>query len=231
MRTATVRDASTEAEPFALPEGDADIVADFAAMGILFQNPAEPSAEELQTLEQTQREAMAARYLELAGLCDAECTKLDETRDLIVNPLLEKIARVTAFYSERQAKLIARRDGLLRFVEHLAALSSYPGKKKSIATPFGTFGYRDIAPTVRLVDEPKTLEWLRQDYPGFVQVTAKLPLDEAREYLGESQLAECKHSLKWVELKKLIDPSAKELPPGVEPVPGGREFYAKPETL
>lgn len=220
--------SSPIAEPFALPDGDDDIIADLAAVGVMLSS-AYPNDEQIAAVEQSRREAMAAIYLAAAGRCDETMLRHANTRDHLIAPLLARIERIRRFYDAQIVYEQRRRDELVRFVEHLAQLSTYPGKKKSIATPFGTFGYRDVSATVELVSEDAAIDWAKQMAPGYVQVTAKLNLSVAREYLTEPELAECKQTLKWGEMKKHLANDV-DLPPGVQRVEGGRQFYAKVEV-
>jgi hypothetical protein len=213
-------------EPFTLPDDpDADVIADLAAIGIDFSGGTLTDVEI--AADQAKREAVAATFLDHAGRHATRADELMQARDHQLAILLAKGQRIRDFYERQIQKQNARRDELLRHVEHLAALSVYTGKKKSIDTPFGTFGFKDVSPSVELVDEAAALEWAKGQQPALVQVTAKLALTEAVEYLSDTELASCKQTLKWGELKKTLTPEAKELPPGVQKVDGGRQFYAK----
>lgn len=214
-------------EPFVLPTGDEDIIADLAAIGITFGTTVDE--ESARAAEQSQREAMGAIYLDHASRCDERAAELAATRDKLLAPLQARIARIERFYAAQITYENRRREELLRFVEYLAQLCQYPGKKKSIATPFGSFGFRDVSPTVELTDEAAAIEWAKQMAPGFVSVAAKLDLAAAREYFTEPELAACKQSLKWGELKKHVA-AEEDLPPGVQRIAGGRQFYAKLEV-
>jgi hypothetical protein len=176
--------------------------------------------------DQAKREAVAATFLDHASRHETRAEELAEARDHQLAIIIAKGQRIREFYERQIQKQHARRDELLRYVEHLASLSVYPGKKKSIDTPFGTFGFKDVSPSAQLVDEGAALTWAKSVNPEYVQVTAKLGLNVAVEYLTDAELAECKQTLKWGELKKKLDLDA-ELPPGVQKTEGGRQFYAK----
>lgn len=217
--------AQTSAEPFALADDpNEDIIADLAAIGIDFGGSELTDAELAE--DQAKREAVAATFLDHASRHEARADELAEARDHQLAIIIAKGQRIREFYERQIQKQHARRDELLRYVEHLASISIYNGKKKSIDTPFGTFGFKDVAPSAQLFDEGAALTWAKSVNPEYVQVTAKLGLNVAVEYLTDAELAECKQTLKWGELKKKLDLDA-ELPPGVQKTEGGRQFYAK----
>jgi hypothetical protein len=212
--------------PFLLPDDpNEEIAADLAAMGITSGAIFDKEEE----YDQAQREAVAATFLDHASRHATRADELAQARDHQLAVLLEKGQRIRDFYAAQIKKQNDRRDELLRYVEHLASISIYHGKKKSIDTPFGTFGFKDVAPSAQLVDEAQALTWAKSVNPEYVQVTAKLGLNVAVEYLTDAELAECKQTLKWGELKKRLDLDA-ELPPGITKVEGGRQFYAKIDT-
>jgi hypothetical protein len=221
--------AELAASPWALPDDDEDIVADLKALGVITDAGTKTPAE----LEQERLVAVAGFYLDRMGRCDLEAIALNDQRDALLAPYRAKIDQIEAFYAGQLARVARRRAEYERQATQLAELAQYPGKKKSLDTPFGTLGFRDQSASVELVDESKATAWAVEKRPELVRVTAKLPLTEAREYLSESELAACKQELRWGDLKKTIDvtrDAIADLPPGVARIEPRRAYFAKPEV-
>lgn len=202
---------------FALPDLDEELKSDLAAVGIDLSAPRD--------LAQEQREAAAAILLRLICKRDEQIANLQRTMELELDLVRNHYARLIA-------KPKSDRDGFVRHVEMLAELSATLkgfGKKKSATTPFGSFGIRHSSATVEMQDASALLEHLKTADPTKVKVTATLPLNEAREYLSESELAKTKMEPKWAEVKASLDPNG-TLPPGVAKVPEREVPFAKPEA-
>lgn len=207
---------ATEA-PFTLDGIDDDIRADLIAVGVDLANP--------DRLAQQQREAAAALFLRHICSRDQQIANLQEAMEM-------EIELVSRHYGRLIAKPKSERESFVRHVEMLAELSALQkgfGKKKSASTPYGSFGIRHAGATVECIDAAKLLEHLKATDPSKVKVTAVLPLNEARDYLSESELAKTKMEPKWADVKASLNPDG-ELPPGVAKVPESEVPFAKPES-
>lgn len=206
-------------DPFAflLDDTEHDLVAEFAAVGTDVTAPAAGGAAE--------RQATASMFLRLASQARAEARRLERARDY-------EVSLVEGFYAVGIQKVEARARQLEAAVEAIAAVAREAGdfgKKKSAATPFGEFGYRERQATVELDDATKVLDYAREHAPDFVKAVVTLPYQEARETFTEAEMEErASLKLEWGELKKTLSPESKELPPGVAKVPASRTYYAKP---
>ncbi len=73
-------------------------------------------------------------------------------------------------------------------------LIEWPKRKASHDTPYGTFGVRKTAATVKLEDDEKLLAWAKANRPEEVMT---------------------EESVHWGKFKRLLDPNAETLPDGV----------------
>jgi hypothetical protein len=141
-----------------------------------------------------------------------------------------ELEAVRAHYERQLMPLRTRRRVFLDFVENLAALVQWK-KKKSAATPYGTFGVKDRAATVKLADPDAALAWAREERREVVRVVVTLPLAEAYQYFTDDELARAaKVELEWGRLKASLDADG-ALPPGVERIEAVREPFATPAEI
>lgn len=223
-----VADYAASGPAFSLEGIDDDIIGDLAAVGITIRSTKEvgtdPSHTEALVDSAAQRATIAALYLRLAGESNAEIERHKAA-------MMLQVELITAHYERLMAPAARRRDGFLRQVENLALIAGMEGdfgkRKKSAETPFGSFGYKDTDATVALDDSDALCKHLVVEDPTRIRVIVKLPLDEAREYLNETELAETKMEPLWGEYKKTLSPDG-ELPPGVKKVAAARTPFAKP---
>jgi phage host-nuclease inhibitor protein Gam len=218
METSHMRDTREHAsEPHILDGIDDDVTQDLAAIGVELV----PNVE--QDLDDERRHAMAALLLRRAGGVDREIASIQRTMEL-------ELEAVRAHYERQLMPLRTRRRLFLDFVENLAALVQWK-KKKSAATPYGTFGVKDRAATVKLADPDAVLAWAREERREVVRVVVTLPLAEAYQYFTDDELARAaKVELEWGKLKASLDVDG-ALPPGVERVAAVREPFAAPAEL
>lgn len=212
--TAVTRsEAGPDAPAHPLAGLDDDVEADLAAIGIQLT----PDVE--RALEQERRIAMAAALFRRAMRVRAELAETERAMGL-------ELDMVRAHYERQMAPRRAVEARLLTFIQTLAELTPW-GKKKSHATPYGTFGVKDYAPTVELKDREALLAHMKTDRPGLVRVTVTMTYGEALEYFTDEELARTATlDVEWGKLKGVLD-VAQPLPPGVALVPARREAYAK----
>lgn len=192
---------------------DDDVEQDLAAVGITLT----PNVE--RDLQQERRIAMAAALFRRVQRVQAELAETERAMTL-------ELDMVRAHYERQMAPRRAVVTRLLAFIESLAELTPW-GKKKSHATPYGTFGVKDYAPTVERTDAEALLAAMKADRPGLVRVTVTMTYGEALEYFTDEELARtAKMDVEWGKLKALLDVE-QPLPPGVRLVPARREAYAK----
>lgn len=214
-----------EARPFVLDDDapvhplagiDDDLAADLATVGVTLTLGVE------REVGPSQREAMAALLLRRAGGIERAVATLDAACDL-------ELAAIRAHYGRKTAALLAQRDRLVGYVQVIAEVTEWK-KKKSVETPYGTFGVKDTAPTVRCEDDAALLAWAQEQRPEVVRVTAALSLSEARQFLTDEEIAGHKTAVEWGKLKATLEPDG-ALPPGVVKVEGSRTAFAKPAAL
>jgi hypothetical protein len=206
----------TEAPTHILAGIDDDMDADLAALGITLS----PDVE--RALDQAHREAMAATLLRRMQRNAKEREEIARTMEL-------QIEQIRVHYERRLAPLEVTYARLESFVLTLAELTEW-GKKKSAATPFGTFGVRTSAATVERVDEAALVAWAATEKPELVRITAALPLSQARELFTDAELSTLKRSVEWGALKKTLSPDG-TLPPGVRAVPAAVRAFAEPAVI
>jgi hypothetical protein len=194
---------------------DEDIEADLAAIGVNLTPGAEVE------MENARRQAYAALLFRRVQKLRREIRETEQARDL-------ELGMVRAHYERQITRPRAAVATLLDFIATLARLTVW-GKKRSHATPYGTFGVRKASATVQVTDEAAALAWARTEQPEMVRVTIALPLDEARQFFTDDEIDKHKVSLEWGKLKKTLSPEAETLPPGVVKVDGGDEPFATVE--
>lgn len=193
---------------------DDDVEQDLAAIGISLA----PEIE--RDLDDERRQAMAAVLLRRAGSVEGELRSVQRTMEL-------EIAAITAHYERRMAPLRRSLSTFLDVVAELARLTVWR-KRKSHETPYGAFGVKDKAATVKLVDPGAALAWARVERQDVVRVVVSLPLAEARQHFTDEEIARGgKVELEWGKLKATLSPGGM-LPPGVEGVAAVREPFATP---
>jgi phage host-nuclease inhibitor protein Gam len=196
---------------------DDDVTQDLAAMGIALA----PNVEA--EMDDERRHAMAAVLLRRAGGVGREIEQIEGTMSL-------ELEAIRAHYERQLMPLRTRRQVFLDFVANLAGLVQWK-KKKSAATPYGSFGVKDRAASVRLADAAAALTWARTNQPDVVRVVVTLPLADAYQYFTDDELAATgKVELEWGKLKAALD-AAGALPPGVERVEPVRETFAEAVVL
>lgn len=192
---------------------DEDLEQDLAVIGVTLT----PDAE--QAMEDSRRQAYAAVLFRRVRALQREIAETAQARDL-------EVEMVHAHYERQLAGPRAKALAFLSFIENLAQLTTW-GKKRSHATPYGTFGVRRKAPTVELQDDAQSLAWAKTERPELVRVTVSLSLVEARQFFTDAEIAKHKVALEWGKLKASLSPDG-DLPPGVTAVSGGDEPFAKP---
>lgn len=136
-----------------------------------------------------QQQASATAALRVMRAIERDRAEIREARRLERDSISQIEAR-------ELAPLNAKYDALERWVSMLAELIQW-GKKKSHDTPYGVFGIRSYAATVKLVDDEKAIAWVKE------------ATNRSADFVHTME------SLNWKELKKVIDVDG-ELPAGVE---------------
>jgi hypothetical protein len=166
-------------EPFTLPDDpDADVIADLAAIGIDFSGSVLTDLE--LAADQAKREAVAATFLDHASRHATRADELAQARDHQLAILLAKGQRIRDFYEREIQKQNARRDELLRYVEHLASLSVYTARRSRSTRRSARSASRTSRRARSWSTRPRRSRGRRACTRSYVQVTAKLGAQRRR---------------------------------------------------
>ena len=104
------------------------------------------------------------------------------------------------------------------------------GRGRSVRLPAGTVGFRELPPSVQIIDEQALLAWLTADLPEAMKVTVEAAGEDAqalRSWLGGGHCAGARvttHVVKGVVAEHVR--LTGECPPGTH-VGGGTKFFVK----
>lgn len=191
---------------------NADLVEEFAAVGITLGAEDPHQADWI--------EAEAAVFLRRAAECDVETDRLKAA-------MTRQIALVTAHYTRLIEREQRRYGECVRHIEYLASIATFPKKKKSLETPFGSFGRRDKSATVELVNPAELLDWAIAHQPEHVKAVRTATLADADVQAAIANGEDVKIVPEWGAIKKTLDVDG-ALPPGVAKIAARTEYFAAP---
>lgn len=155
---------------FTLDGADADLIDDLRSVGVNvgsrhFDETPEGVAEgaifELPG-EQGASDAAASQMMRLIMADDAELDRITAAMDA-------EIELITARYRTIADPVSRRRASKASIVEHIAAQAFAPdAKKRSRATPYGTFGVRKLPERFEIIDPNSLLAWARLHAPEII---------------------------------------------------------------
>lgn len=134
-----------------------------------------------------QDEATLEAFLRMVGRGDDERRRINDRQDVaaaravLTSPEVLEAQRVVANVAQMEARIQARRDGLLRWQEACVIdtvrrlLTERKSKAKSLQTPYGTVALTTKAPIIDVVDPDQALAFaLIADEDRAVKVTTSL---------------------------------------------------------
>ena len=119
----------------------------------------------------------------------------EQSANWLIRRMLESrayAARVKA-WAEQEAARAAREERTLVFLfgRQLEAwakveIEKLNGRRKSLALPAGTVGFRTVSPGLQVEDEQAVLEWARDNCPAAVTVVEKLSRSLVRQHFEQT---------------------------------------------
>lgn len=222
MENATVQETRI---PWSLTGIEEDIEADLQAFGLTINRLDDENAELAgESLDQARRDALASMLLRREAEERAALAQAEASRDAEV-AFIER--RYAAEIWTRRCRAAALNESVAVLAQQTKDAGGYPPKKKSRDVGAGSYGFRSHSESVELQDEQAFIAWAEQHAPELLRVKVTMKLDEAKQYLTETELASTKREIVKAEAKKRADASA-------EPVPGYARtaahdtFYATP---
>lgn len=111
-----------------------------------------------------------------------------------------------------------------------AEIQKFNGRRKSVAVPAGTLGFRREPARLVVIDDNRLLVWCRSHLPQALKVSVEAGGDDAQQLLRWQQ-SHCPGTRCTEQVVKNVLQdhfrSAGEIPDGADRVAGGEKFYVK----
>lgn len=186
-----------------------DIETSLAEAPDTYEVPAEPDARFAYQLQSLEHATWAMRRLR-----DLQRQRLD-----VVATATREIDRVSRWAAEQDSRL----SHDVEFFESI--LTAYAldrraadAKQKTLSTPFGEVGTREVAPAVAVEDPAAFIAWAKQERPELVKVAESVRAADAKKALVVAD-------------GKVIDPKTGEVVPGAAVTPGKVTATVRPDVI